>query len=117
MVESMGAFLVLIALAAYRDVKFSSRAALILEGISVGILIVIIALIVRVKGTVVDPVQLDLTALKYAGVFSALPFVMYCLTGFESAATLAKESANPRRNIPIAVVSPEISRIEDASSL
>jgi amino acid transporter len=38
------------------------------------------------------------------GVFAALPFVIFCFVGFESAATLAKESANPRRNIPIAVI-------------
>jgi amino acid transporter len=37
-------------------------------------------------------------------VFSGLPFVIFSFVGFESAATLAKESANPRRNIPIAVM-------------
>ena len=36
--------------------------------------------------------------------FSALPFVIFSFVGFESSATLAKESANPRRNIPLAVI-------------
>src|SRR3569833_1803909 len=37
-------------------------------------------------------------------VFSALPFAIFSFVGFESAATLAKETSNPRRDIPIAVM-------------
>jgi amino acid transporter len=90
--------------AAYRDVKLSSRVGLILEVISVGIMIVITAFFVRVQGTVVDPPQLKIASFNYGGVFSALPFVIFSFVGFESSATLAKESANPRRNIPLAVI-------------
>jgi len=90
--------------AAYRDVKLSSRVGLILEIISLSIMVVIIALVVRVKGTVLDPKQLDIGAFKYGAVFSALPFVIFSFVGFESSATLAKESANPRRNIPLSVI-------------
>src|SRR5258708_6905873 len=90
--------------AAYRDIKLSSRVGLILEIISIGILIVIFALFVRVRGTVIDPHHLNNTSFDYGGVFSALPFVIFSFVGFESSATLAKESANPRRNIPLAVI-------------
>jgi amino acid transporter len=90
--------------AAYRDVKLSSRVGLILEIISISIMVVIIALVVRVKGTVIDPKQLHIGAFKYGAVFSALPFVIFSFVGFESSATLAKESANPRRNIPLSVI-------------
>ena len=90
--------------AAYRDVKLSSRAGLALEILSIGIIVAITALIVRAQGTVIDPVQLDPSAFKYGAVFSALPFVIFSFVGFESSATLAKESANPRRNIPLAVI-------------
>ncbi len=90
--------------AAYRDVKLSSRAGLILEVISVGIMIVIAVFFVKVKGTLIDPAQLKLASFNYGGVFSALPFVIFSFVGFESSATLAKESANPRRNIPLAVI-------------
>jgi amino acid transporter len=90
--------------AAYRDVKLSSRMGLILEVISVGIMIAITAIFVRVQGTVIDPPQLKVASFHYGGVFSALPFVIFSFVGFESAATLAKESANPRRNIPLAVI-------------
>jgi amino acid transporter len=67
-------------------------------------MIVITAFFVRVQGTVIDPPQLKVASFSYGGVFSALPFVIFSFVGFESSATLAKESANPRRNIPLAVM-------------
>jgi amino acid transporter len=97
-------FIATVTYAAYRDVKLSSRVGLILEVISVGIMIVITAFFVRVQGTVIDPPQLKIASFNYGGVFSALPFVIFSFVGFESSATLAKESANPRRNIPLAVI-------------
>jgi amino acid transporter len=97
-------FVATVTYAAYRDVKMSSRVGLILEVISVGIMIVITAFFVRVQGSVIDPPQLKITSFDFGGVFSALPFVIFSFVGFESSATLAKESANPRRNIPLAVI-------------
>ena len=97
-------FIATVTYAAYRDVKLSSRIGLILEVISVGIMIVITAFFVRIQGTVIDPPQLKIASFNYGGVFSALPFVIFSFVGFESSATLAKESANPRRNIPLAVI-------------
>jgi amino acid transporter len=38
-------------------------------------------------------------------VFAGLPFVIFSFVGFESSATLAKESGNPKKSIPLAVVS------------
>jgi amino acid transporter len=89
---------------AYRDIKLSSRAGFIMELISLSIIITITALFVHVHGTVVDRVQLDVSSLKWGGIFSALPFVIFSFVGFESSATLAKESANPKRNIPRSVI-------------
>jgi amino acid transporter len=89
---------------AYRDIKLSSRAGLVMEIISLSIIIAITALFVHVHGTVVDRVQLDVSSLKWGGVFSALPFVIFSFVGFESSATLAKESSNPARNIPRSVI-------------
>jgi hypothetical protein len=97
-------FVAAVTFAAYRDVKLSSRAGLVLELLSIVIILVITVLFVRVQGTVVDRAQLDLSSFKYGGVFSALPFVIFSFVGFESSATLAKESANPRKNIPLAVI-------------
>jgi amino acid transporter len=100
----MLAFIGIVTYVAYRDVKFSSRAGLILEAISVGIILVITATFVRLQGTVIDPAQLQPSSFSFSGVMSGLPFVIFCFVGFESAATMAKESANPRRNVPLAVV-------------
>jgi amino acid transporter len=97
-------FIATVTYAAYRDVKLSSRVGLILEVVSIGIIIGITACFVRVQGTLVDPPQLNIGAFHFGGVFSALPFVIFSFVGFESSATLAKESANPRRNIPLAVM-------------
>ncbi|MGA2188707.1 MAG: APC family permease [Steroidobacteraceae bacterium] len=97
-------FIAAVIYAAYRDIKLSSRTGLVLEVISIGIILGITALIVRLQGTVIDPAQLNISSFKYGAVFSALPFVIFSFVGFESSATLAKESANPRRNIPLAVI-------------
>jgi amino acid transporter len=101
---AMLVFIASVILAAYRDIRLSSRVGLILETISVSIIVVITVLFVRVQGTVIDPPQLALASFNYGALFSALPFVIFSFVGFESAATLAKESANPRRDIPFAVI-------------
>jgi amino acid transporter len=97
-------FMGLVTFAAFRDVKLSSRAGLIMEMISIGIIIVITTLVVRAQGTAVDAAQLDIASFKWGGVFSALPFVIFSFVGFESSATLAKESADPKRNIAFSVI-------------
>jgi amino acid transporter len=104
MAAMMLVFVATVTYAAYRDVKFSSRAGLVLEVISIGIIVVITALFVHAQGTVVDRVQLNIASFSYGSVFSALPFVIFSFVGFESSATLAKESADPRKNIPRAVI-------------
>jgi amino acid transporter len=100
----MLAFVAVVTYSGYRDIQLSSRVGVILEAISVCIIIGITVLIVRMQGTVIDPAQLNISTFKMSGVFSALPFVIFSFVGFESAATLAKESDDPRRNVPIAVI-------------
>ncbi len=97
-------FLGAVVFAAYRDIQLSSRAALVLESISIGIIIVITAIVIGKHGTVVDPVQLDIGRIKFGAVMSALVFAVFSFVGFESAATLAKESADPQKNVPFAVI-------------
>jgi len=101
---SMLVYIGAVTFGAYRDIKLSSRAGLVMEVISLSIIATITTLFVRVHGTVVDHVQLDVGSLKWPGVFSALPFVIFSFVGFESSATLAKESAHPKRNIPRSVI-------------
>ncbi len=98
------AFLGLVTFAAFRDIQLSSRVGLVLETISIGIIIIITAIVVGKHGTVVDPVQLNISKLPVGGVMSAMAFAVFSFVGFESAATLAKESANPQRNVPFAII-------------
>jgi len=97
-------FVVLVAYASYTDVQISSRVGLVMEIISISIIVIITAIVVGKHGTVVDPQQLDVSKLKFGGIASAMAFAVFSFVGFESAATLAKESANPRRNVPFAVM-------------
>ena len=97
-------FLGAVVFAAYRDIQLSSRAALVLESVSIGIIIIITAIVIGKHGTVVDPVQLDIGKIHFGAVMSALVFGVFSFVGFESAATLAKESANPHKNVPFAVI-------------
>jgi amino acid transporter len=98
------AFLGLITYAAYRDIQLSSRVGLVLETMSIGIIIIITAIVVGKHGTVVDPAQLNFTKIPVGGVMSAMAFAVFSFVGFESAATLAKESSNPQRNVPLAII-------------
>jgi amino acid transporter len=100
----MVAFLALVTYAAFRDIQVSSRIGLVMETISIGIIIIITAIVVGKHGTVVDSKELDLSSMNFGGVKTAMAFAVFSFVGFESAATLAKESANPHRNVPFAVI-------------
>jgi amino acid transporter len=89
--------------AAYRDIKLSSRIGLALEAVSIAIIVAITALFVGHHGTVVDPAQFS-DKVKLGTIMSSLAFAVFSFVGFESAATLAKETHNPERTIPLVVV-------------
>lgn len=97
-------FIGLVWIAGYRDIKLSSRLALVLEAISVGLIVLIIAMIVARAGTVVEPTQLDPANIPLGGTMSALTFAVFSFVGFESAATLAKETRDPHISIPRAIM-------------
>jgi amino acid transporter len=90
-------------LAAYRDIKLSSRIGLLLEVVSITIIVGIMAIFVDRHGTVVDSVQIS-DKVKLGGVMSSLAFAVFSFVGFESAATLAKETRNPERTIPLVII-------------
>ncbi len=94
---------------AYRDMKFAGRLMLAMEGLTV---LAIIALGVRIIFTVHPTVDQSLTTLRpsgeyrgWAGVGLGMVFTILSFGGFEGAATLGEETVNPRRNIPVAMLS------------
>jgi amino acid transporter len=90
----------LAATAGYRDVQLSARLALGLEAASLAIIIAIITAVVARHGTLVDRSQLDLAALPAGGISAGLAFAVFSFVGFESAATLARESRDAANTLP-----------------
>jgi amino acid transporter len=103
---------VLIAFIAGGDIRVATRSLLTIEGISVGLIVILVVVIfVRlIAGSTPDghesslgdafslPSGTTLDAIATAAVFGFLSFA-----GFEGAATLGEETAEPRRSIPRAV--------------
>jgi amino acid transporter len=96
---------------AYGDVKVATRALLSFEGISVALIVILIAVIFwkLTGGTAPNGQSFSLKpfvpesgttigAIAFASVFGLLSF-----GGFEGAAALGEETNDPRRNIPLAI--------------
>jgi amino acid transporter len=90
-------------IAAWRDIRLSSRLGLVLEAVSITIIVAIMAVVVSRHGSVADPAQVP-GKVPFGGVMSSLTFAVFSFVGFESAATLAKETRDPERAIPIAIL-------------
>jgi len=93
-------------LLAYSDIALSTRLTLALEGVSV-LLIAILTVIILARGGASGsltaepfvPGKQPFSNVALAAVFGFLSFA-----GFEGAATLGEETRNPRRNIPLAIL-------------
>jgi amino acid transporter len=88
---------------ALRDVKISTRAALVLEVISmVAITTVLVATVV--KFGIYDTRELKLEGASRHGVVLGMVLALTGYVGFESAASLGREAQNPRRAVPRAIL-------------
>ena len=92
---------------AYRDMRLASRLMLALEAAAI---IGIIALCIIILRRVHPGVESGMSSWRPAANFGGwtglgfgMVFSILCFAGFEGAATLAEETINPRRNIPIAL--------------
>lgn len=93
---------------AYRDIKFSLRLGLVLESISVALILTVCFIIWGQHGFVFDPKQVHLAGASFVTAGPAIVFAIFSYVGFESAATLGKETRNPSVTIPRAVVAAAI---------
>jgi amino acid transporter len=89
---------------AYRDIKFSLQMALVLESISMALILVVCFIIWGEHGFALDTKQIHLEGATLGGAGPAIVFAIFSYVGFESAATLGKETRNPTVMIPRAVV-------------
>ncbi|HSU79584.1 MAG TPA: APC family permease [Candidatus Angelobacter sp.] len=89
---------------ALRDVKMSTRAALLMELISVAVLLILAFTILGkggASGLTAQPFTLK--GSSFSGVGMAMVFGILSFAGFEGASTLGEEAKNPRRAIPLSI--------------
>ena len=89
---------------AYRDVKLSAELMLWIEVVSVGLVVVVLALMLFRFGLHFDMDQFRLKDVKVSALGPALVLAMFSFVGFESATTLGNETRDPLRTIPRAVL-------------
>jgi amino acid transporter len=89
---------------ATRDVRISSRIGLTLEGISMTIILAVIVVTLAHSGFKPDTTQLSLKGASFGGITQAIVFGIFSFVGFESAASLGKETKNPHTTIPKAII-------------
>jgi amino acid transporter len=89
---------------AYRDVKLSAELMLWIEVVSVGLVVIVLALLLGRYGLHFDMDQFRLKGVSMAALGPALVLSMFSFVGFESATTLGGEAREPLRTIPRAVL-------------
>ena len=87
-----------------RDIRLSSRLGLAMEAISVAIILVVCVGVLAAHGFAPDMKQIHLEGLTASSVPQSIVFAIFAFVGFESAATLAKETKNPTVIIPRAIL-------------
>lgn len=95
---------VLVYLFAVRDIRFSSRLGLGLEVLSVVIIALVCFMSWKAHGFALDPAQNALKGVKFTSVAQSIVFGIFSYVGFESAATLGKETRNPKETLPRAII-------------
>jgi amino acid transporter len=92
--------------AAYSGVRRSAWVMLSVEVFSIAaILILLVAVLVTHNGSVIDTRQLHLQGASAHGILQAAVFGVLAFGGFESATVFGREARNPRRAIPVAMMS------------
>ncbi len=89
---------------AVRDIRFSSRLSLGLEVVSLVIIALVCFLSWQAHGFALDAKQNHLVGSGIAPIAQSIVFGIFSYVGFESAATLGKETRNPKTVIPRAVI-------------
>ena len=91
-------------LIAYRDVKLSAELMLWIEVVSVGLILIVLAVLVVRFGFQFDLDQFRLKGVTVSALGPALVLSMFSFVGFESATTLGGEAREPLKTIPRAVI-------------
>jgi len=98
----------LVWLFATRDIRISSRIGLALEAISVTIILAVMIVTFAHYHFTPDTTQLTLQGASAGGITQAIVFAIFSFVGFESAASLGKETKDPHITIPKAIIATAI---------
>lgn len=91
----------------YFGVQFSTRSQLVFAALTSAALLLLAAVVIGdggAEGNTLDVFSPGAAGVTWPLVLAGLSFGILAFTGFESAAVLAEETTNPRRNVPLAVV-------------
>lgn len=88
----------------YRDIRLSTVLMLALEGLSVGLIIILGLIVFSKHGFSIDTSQLTLQGASPEGIRLGLVLAVFSYVGFESATSLGDEAKNPLQLIPRAVI-------------
>ncbi|MBI3543936.1 MAG: APC family permease [Deltaproteobacteria bacterium] len=89
---------------ARRDVQLSTRAMLLLEFASAGLILALTAAFFFRSGQLADPVQFAAEGMTPRGLRMALVLALFSFVGFESATALGNEAKKPLQAIPKSVL-------------
>jgi amino acid transporter len=88
---------------ATRDIRISARIGLTMEAVSVLIILAVIVITLAHYGFQPDMKQITLQGASIGSVGQAIVFGIFSYVGFESSASLGKETRNPKTTIPKAI--------------
>ncbi|MCL1469616.1 APC family permease [Argonema antarcticum] len=89
---------------AYKDISLSATMMLLLEGVSVGLILILALIVWAQKGFALDMAQITLHGATPGGVAMGLVLVVFGFSGFESATSLGDEAKDPLKTIPKSVI-------------
>ena len=92
------------ALVAVLDIRVSQRAAFVLEGLSVTIILILCVAVYVHNGSVFDHAQLTLRGFKPGGMVVGLVLAIFAFVGFESAGSMGQEAKDPERSVPRSIL-------------
>lgn len=100
-------FLAIAWLLAYRNINFSTRVMLLLEGVSIALVLVLVAVIFTQVGssTGISTAPLAFNENSLSSMARGTVLALVAFAGFEGTSCLGEETKNPKKNIPLTIIS------------
>jgi amino acid transporter len=89
---------------AYKDIQLSSILMLILEGLSVALILLLCAIVLFGRKSIVDMAQIKIQGASFSGISLGVVTAIFSLVGFECATAFGDEAKQPLVTIPRAVI-------------